>query len=98
MNVKHRYIVKPMLRGDIGVYDTERASFPVNTPELRKIGVSNLGWLRGKDGMAEAERIVALLNGYKSADEAKIDGPLSENDDLAALAQSLIEDQAGANA
>lgn len=100
-----RYIVKHMQNGDIGVFDRDRGCFPNAGPELRKIGVAHVGWLHGKEGEEEAERIAALLNGLtaSAAKAAKATAEMGKaakdaEQSLRAMADVLIEDEKKARA
>lgn len=98
------YIVKTMRNGDIGVYDTERSSFPIETAELRAAGIGRIGWMRGKDGEAEANRIADTLNAFHNlgdladkAGKAMAKAGKAASDAEQALIDAgnrLIEDQA----
>lgn len=94
-----RFVVKSMSNGDIGVYDTERGSYPVETDELRAIGVSRLDlWLRGDEGQAEAVRISDLLNeqfGDTPAPKTRKGKAKADDGEAAiqAMGQALIEDE-----
>ena len=101
------YIVKQMNDGLIGIYDTERASFPIAMPELKAAGIDRIegtatgGWFKKAD-REQAEAIAATLNTFYNHPEyvesvvAVVKAKAApKGDDLADVAAALIADQAG---
>lgn len=100
------YTVNHMKNGDIGVYDDERACYPIAGPELRAAGIKRIEpaegrWFRGEEGKAEAERIAAILNEFhghiENATKAlkKVAKATEKAEDsLKDMANALVADQA----
>ena len=102
------YIVKTMSDGRHGIYDTDKACFPLQGKELREAGITRIngsdgsGWYK-KAEKADAEQIASVLNefhGHGEYVEAKVSVPTAKKpakqDDLAAVGAALIADQANA--
>jgi hypothetical protein len=103
------YIIKTMNDRKVGIYDTERACFPIAGPELREAGITRIsgdddrGWFT-PENRAEAERIAALLNeyhGHGEYAEAKVTKPKAKVEDeesLRKVGEALIESERAARA
>lgn len=98
-----RYEAKGMADKTFGVYDYERGSFPVQTPELTAAGVGRLSpWYKSR---AEAEAIAEALNKFhgtgQKVTKAMLDmskAAKKANDSLGDMAAALIADQASGQA
>lgn len=100
------YIVKRLNDGTVGIYDTERGSYPIEGPELSKAGVGRIegsgrhGWFT-KAEADKAEEIARKLNEFyghvhEAAQALKVAGEAAEQatDSLKGMADALIADQA----
>lgn len=102
------YIVKTMSDGRHGIYDTDKACFPLQGKELREAGLTRIngsdgsGWYK-RNAKADAEQIATMLNefhGHGEYVESKVatikQKPTKQDDSLQAAGAALIADQAGA--
>lgn len=93
IETRARYIVKGFNDGMFGVYDTENGSYPIQTPELRAVGVERCDFTTDKDRLLG---IADLLNGAKGAFVVLSEAAAKAEESLQAMGKALIEAEAAA--